>query len=179
MADTRPIPLDNALIAQLIEAIPTPIYYKDAKGRYLGCNAAFEAYVGRSREALLGKTAYDIWPKDLADSYSASDIDVLKMPGPQVQTGEVVYADGTRHQVIVHRAAFLGEDGSPAGIVGVGWDITDRSNGAPGTRRFIERMGQFLSLVGLAALDSRMLIVTDIERLMTSADMELVDSAAA
>ena len=26
-----------------------------------------------------------------------------------------------------------------------GWKITDRSNGAPGTRRFIERMGQFLS----------------------------------
>lgn len=33
-----------------------------------------------------------------------------------------------------------------------GWEITNRSNGAPGTRRFIERMGQFLSLVGLAAL---------------------------
>lgn len=33
-----------------------------------------------------------------------------------------------------------------------GWRITDRSNGAPGTRRFIERMGQFLTLVGLASL---------------------------
>ncbi len=33
-----------------------------------------------------------------------------------------------------------------------GWEITDRSNGAPGTRRFIERMGQFLALVGLSAL---------------------------
>jgi putative ABC transport system permease protein len=33
-----------------------------------------------------------------------------------------------------------------------GWKVTDKSNGAPGTRRFIERMGQFLSLVGLAAL---------------------------
>ncbi len=33
-----------------------------------------------------------------------------------------------------------------------GLEITDRSNGAPGTRRFIERMGQFLTLVGLAAL---------------------------
>lgn len=33
-----------------------------------------------------------------------------------------------------------------------GFEITDRSNGAPGTRRFIERMGQFLTLVGLAAL---------------------------
>ena len=33
-----------------------------------------------------------------------------------------------------------------------GWEVTDRSNGAPGTRRFIERMGQFLALVGLSAL---------------------------
>ena len=33
-----------------------------------------------------------------------------------------------------------------------GWKVTDRSNGAPGTRRFIERMGQFLALVGLACV---------------------------
>lgn len=32
---------------------------------------------------------------------------------------------------------------------------------------------------GLAAQGSRMMIVTDIERLMTSADMELIDTAAA
>lgn len=33
-----------------------------------------------------------------------------------------------------------------------GWESNDRSNGAPATRRFVERMGQFLSLVGLTAL---------------------------
>lgn len=33
-----------------------------------------------------------------------------------------------------------------------GFEIQDRSNGAPGTRRFIERLGQFLTLVGLTAL---------------------------
>ncbi len=32
-------------------------------------------------------------------------------------------------------------------------------------------------ILGLASMDSRMLIVTDIERLMTSADMELIESA--
>ncbi|WP_430414183.1 ABC transporter permease [Parasphingorhabdus sp.] len=32
------------------------------------------------------------------------------------------------------------------------WEIDTRNNGAPGTRRFIERMGQFLTLVGLASL---------------------------
>ncbi|HLO63414.1 MAG TPA: chemotaxis protein CheW, partial [Azonexus sp.] len=34
-------------------------------------------------------------------------------------------------------------------------------------------------ILGLATVDERMMIVTDIERLMTSADMELIDSAAA
>ena len=34
-------------------------------------------------------------------------------------------------------------------------------------------------ILGLSSIDSRMLIVTDIERLMTSADMELIDGASA
>ena len=33
-------------------------------------------------------------------------------------------------------------------------------------------------ILGLATVDSRMMIVTDIERLMTSADMELIDGAS-
>lgn len=33
-----------------------------------------------------------------------------------------------------------------------GWQVQDRSNGAPGMRRFIEQLGQFLTLVGLTAL---------------------------
>ncbi|OMG56927.1 chemotaxis protein CheW [Azonexus hydrophilus] len=33
-------------------------------------------------------------------------------------------------------------------------------------------------ILGLASIDQRMLIVTDIERLMTSADMELIEAAA-
>lgn len=33
-------------------------------------------------------------------------------------------------------------------------------------------------ILGLSAIDNRMLIVTDIERLMTSADMELIDGAS-
>jgi putative ABC transport system permease protein len=39
-----------------------------------------------------------------------------------------------------------------AGFKDAGYQVQDRSNGAPGTRRFIERLGQFLTLVGLTAL---------------------------
>ena len=33
-----------------------------------------------------------------------------------------------------------------------GYQVQDRSNGAPGTRRFIERLAQFLTLIGLTSL---------------------------
>ncbi|MBC7636577.1 MAG: hypothetical protein H7251_13340, partial [Acetobacteraceae bacterium] len=33
-----------------------------------------------------------------------------------------------------------------------GFQYQDRSNGAPGTRQFVDRLGQFLTLVGLTAL---------------------------
>jgi putative ABC transport system permease protein len=38
------------------------------------------------------------------------------------------------------------------GFGAAGWQVQDRTDGAPGTRRFIERLGQFLTLVGLTAL---------------------------
>ena len=39
-----------------------------------------------------------------------------------------------------------------AAVPGTSWTVTDRSNSAPGTRAFIDRLGQFLTLVGLTAL---------------------------
>lgn len=35
---------------------------------------------------------------------------------------------------------------------GAGWEVRDRSNGAPGLRRFVIQLGQFLTLIGLVAL---------------------------
>ncbi|KPF78582.1 ABC transporter permease [alpha proteobacterium AAP81b] len=39
-----------------------------------------------------------------------------------------------------------------AALPDAGIQLTDRRNGAPGTRQFVDRLGQFLSLVGLTAL---------------------------
>ena len=39
-----------------------------------------------------------------------------------------------------------------AALPGTSWSLTDRSNSAPGTRQFVDRLGQFLTLVGLTAL---------------------------
>ena len=68
-----------------------------------------------------------------------------------IQPGSMFEA---KYRVRIAPAATLGavRDRIDAATPDAGWEVTDRSNGAPGTRRFIERMGQFLALVGLAAL---------------------------
>jgi len=115
-----------ALFRQLFDAIPTPIFYKDAQGVYLGCNHAFEAATGQKRDEIVGKTVYDISPGDLAERYHQADVELIEQQGTQVYESEIQYADGSRHNVIFHKAVFYRPDGTPGGMVGTILDITER-----------------------------------------------------
>jgi PAS domain S-box-containing protein len=110
----------------LVDTLPHPIFYKDDQGRYLGCNLAFEAFIGIKREDLVGKTAYDIASKELAGIYEAADKALLESRRPQTYEASVRYADGSLHDVIINKAVFYHHDGSLAGLVGAMLDITDR-----------------------------------------------------
>ena len=53
------------------------------------------------------------------------DSRLLQNPGVQVYEGTVLYADGTRHDVVFNKATYTNTDGVLAGIIGVVLDITD------------------------------------------------------
>lgn len=113
-------------IRQLVDTIPSPVFFKDEAGRYLGCNTAFENYIGIARSELLGRSVYDISSKDLADKYFAADQALFDNPGTQTYEAAVTYADGTRHDVVFNKATFNKADGSLGGLVGVILDISER-----------------------------------------------------
>ncbi|MEF8699375.1 MAG: EAL domain-containing protein [Candidatus Accumulibacter sp. UW20] len=110
----------------LIDAVPSPIFYKDAQGVYLGSNSAFERYLGLSSEQLIGKTVYELSPADLAEKYDQADRALLNNPGVQTYEAQVVYADGSRHDVIFNKATFANTAGQVAGLIGVMMDISER-----------------------------------------------------
>jgi len=110
----------------LLDTIPSPIFSKDAQGRYSVCNSAFQAYVGLSREQLIGKTVHELWPKELADGYHRMDLKLQGSSGTQSYESQVRYADGKLRDVIFHKAAFTDQKGAPGGLVGVILDITER-----------------------------------------------------
>lgn len=128
----------------LIDTIPSPIFYKDRQGRYTGCNRAFEEYLGLSREELLGKTVHDLAPRELADRYREMDDELLNNPGTQRYEAPVMYADGSRHDIVFYKATFRDRDGQLQGLVGMMLDITERKRMEDA---LISAEAQFRSLV--------------------------------
>ncbi len=115
----------TAFIQIIIDSIPGPIFYKDADGRYLGCNAAFAGFLGRTKDEIVGKTVYDISPKELADIYYKKDRELLDNPGVQSYETRVSGKEGTVHDAIFNKATFLDDSGTVDGIVGIITDVTD------------------------------------------------------
>ncbi len=110
----------------LIDTIPNPIFYKDPDGAYLGCNRAFEQFLGLDKRKILGRTVYDLAPRELADQYHTKDRELFENSGVQIYEERVKSSDGTIHTVVFHKALFSGSDGQTAGLVGVILDITER-----------------------------------------------------
>ncbi len=110
----------------VLDAIPAPIFFKDAGGAYLGCNAAFERYLGTPRERFLGKTVFAVAPPDLAELYQKADDALFASGGTQIYETRVQWADGTRREVIFHKAPIQDPAGRVTGLAGAMLDVTDQ-----------------------------------------------------
>ncbi len=117
---------NEAFVKTLINAIPAPIFYKDKDGRYLGFNTSYEEFYGLSQGELIGKSVFEIAPKELAEIYHEKDLELFLHSGSQVYESRVKNSRGVIRDVIFHKAAFTDSGGHVCGLIGVILDITER-----------------------------------------------------
>jgi PAS domain S-box-containing protein len=122
----RQIKAQQVFLQTLIDTLPSPIFYKDNSGKYLGCNHAFEKMFDISSDEIVGKNVYDISPKDIADKHAAMDQELFEHPGTQVYEWKVKAADGLEKEVIFYNATFSDADDKVAGLIGAFLDISHR-----------------------------------------------------
>ena len=151
------------LLQAVINAVPAPIFYKNSHGCYLGCNKAFEEYVGLSKKQLIGKTAFELFDLELALIYDEADKKLLEQKAPQVYETQVRYADGSLRDVIFHKAVFNAVLENIDGIVGVILDVTERKQ----AQKELEKLAITDSLTGLV---NRYFIVKELEKALLRAD---------
>lgn len=117
---------DALFFSALMEAVPMPVFYKDAQGRYLGVNKAFELFRGCSREAMIGKTVFDMAPREQANIYHAKDKELFQNPGVQIYETQMPDALGQVHDVVYHKSTFVNAHNEVTGLIGVIHDVTAR-----------------------------------------------------
>jgi len=114
----------------LIETIPSPIFFKDRQGRYLGCNDAFaRQIIGMPKEEIIGKSVHEFpkgIPAELANKYYEQDQRLFRELGIQVYEMQVQCVEGELRDFHFTKALFRNFVGEVAGIVGVMLDITKR-----------------------------------------------------
>jgi PAS domain S-box-containing protein len=115
----------------LLDTIPSPVFYEDTFGNYLGCNRLFaEQILGMPRANIIGRSPYTIFEgedtlhPDIAHIHHEWDRQLLREPGVQVYESQVRCADGMLRDFILFKTTFLNSSGEIAGIVGVMLDIT-------------------------------------------------------
>ena len=119
---------ERALLRAAVDAVPERIYVKDREGLFLLQNAAnVRAHGAASYEELLGKTVYDIFPRDVAERVEAEDRGLIES-GKSLIDRERVSTDahGRKSWVVASKVPLRDAANNVVGIVGVNRDITAR-----------------------------------------------------
>jgi PAS domain S-box-containing protein len=119
---------ERTLLRTMIDLIPAFIYAKDVGSRFIAMNTALARNMGTVAADAIGKTDFDFFKPELAKKFytdeqalikSGTAIIDLEEPGFDAQTGMA-------RTVCTSKVPLRDENGEVIGIIGVGFDITER-----------------------------------------------------
>ena len=119
---------DRILLRTLIDNLPDAIYIKDTEGRKIIANPADLHNMGLEHEyEVIGKSDFDLFPKDVAERCFADDRSVVLTGQPVINREEFLTSkDGKSLWVLTSKLPLRDKEGEIMGLVGIAVDITER-----------------------------------------------------
>jgi PAS domain S-box-containing protein len=119
---------ERNVVRTMIDLLPAFIYMKDAQSRFTACNKLVANRMGVEPDDLIGKTDFDFFPREMAERFFADEQALIKSGKPLIDHEELAY-DKIRQQdriILTSKVPLHDANGNLTGIVGTGFDITDR-----------------------------------------------------
>ncbi|MDT3686112.1 MAG: EAL domain-containing protein [Pseudorhodoplanes sp.] len=114
----------------VVENVPETLVVKNAKdGRYILANRASERFYDVPRDEIIGKTAFDILPEEVATVVAARDREALERGRLTVEDYSIYTPKSGHRFVTSKRAAIPSADGTPEFLLTILEDVTERKRG--------------------------------------------------
>jgi len=130
----------------ILQSTSAVVYVIDAEGRFGHVNRRFEEVFGLTLESVRGKTAYDLFPRELAEAFEVNNRQVLSENRSIEFEETVMSTGGLRHYTSI-KAPIRDSVGLPRGIVAVSTDITERKLLEEALRESDRRKDEFLAIL--------------------------------
>ena len=119
---------ERILLRTLIDNLPDAIYVKDKFCRKSIANLTDVQNMGKKSEAeVLGKTDFDIFPKDIAEKFFEDDQLVIKSGKPVVNREEYfIDSEGKKRWLLTSKLPLKDAENNITGLIGIGHDITTK-----------------------------------------------------
>ncbi len=116
----------ETLYHSLVDNLAVHVIRKDVEGKFTYASPSFCKLMGRTLEAILGKTDFDFYPLPLARKYRADDRRVMERGSvfEDVETNQ--RPDGTKTYVQVMKNPLYDARGRLMGLQCIFWDVTAR-----------------------------------------------------
>ena len=119
----------NEFFFQIVEEFPVHIYWKDVEYRYQYCNLLQAQDFGLDTPAdIVGKTEYDLCPKDVADKVRKNDITVLSSRMPGIFEEMALDFQKNLACYLTQKIPLFDAQGTLIGLAGISVNITARKN---------------------------------------------------
>lgn len=122
----REVDRSRRMLQTVLDTTPTRVFWKDLKGRFLGCNMAFAHDANLQRpEDLLGKTDHDMVWKAQAERFRSDDRLVMDSGKERLGIEEPqTCADGSTFWLRTSKVPLRDGDGGIIGVLGTYEDVT-------------------------------------------------------
>jgi PAS domain S-box-containing protein len=119
---------ERTLLRTMIDLIPAFIYAKDTQSRFIAMNAALARNMGTDATEAIGKTDFDFHTPDLAQKFFSDEQALIKSGTAIIDLEEPGFdqVTGMPRTVCTSKVPLRDENGKVIGIIGVGFDITER-----------------------------------------------------
>jgi len=142
--------LRESYLSAIIENQSGLFWLKDLGGKVLVVNRNFSDVFGFDRpEALVGKTDFDLWTRELADKYIAEDLRVIQTK-KAIIVEESILDKGDVKWFETYKAPIFDNQEIVIGTTGYSIDITERKRAEEALQKSIQRLELAMNVADMA-----------------------------